>query len=66
VLQRVQLIYIYIYIYIYKAKRASGDAISAAAANECFREFNCKVTVDDFDILHMIGEGGFGKVYQVN
>jgi hypothetical protein len=44
------------------AKRASGDAISAAAANECFREFNCKVTVEDFDILHMIGEGGFGKV----
>ncbi|EKX44014.1 hypothetical protein GUITHDRAFT_51031, partial [Guillardia theta CCMP2712] len=24
-----------------------------------------KVTVDDFEILHMIGEGGFGKVYQV-
>ena len=41
----------------------SGDG---GELQEQFKEFNCKVTVDDFEILHMIGEGGFGKVYQVS
>lgn len=46
--------------------RKSGVHSSGPApAHEQFQEFNCKVTVDDFEILHMIGEGGFGKVYQV-
>ena len=44
----------------------SGDGgFVEGGGAEQFREFNCKVTVDDFEILHMIGEGGFGKVYQV-
>ena len=44
----------------------SGDGgVVEGGGAEQFREFNCKVTVDDFEILHMIGEGGFGKVYQV-
>jgi len=49
------------------ARKSAGVTAGAggAAANEQFKEFNCKVTVDDFEILHMIGEGGFGKVYQV-
>jgi hypothetical protein len=54
-------------------RRSVGAAESVGVAGggdrnskECvFKEFNCKVTVDDFEILHMIGEGGFGKVYQV-
>eukprot|EP00960_Hanusia_phi_P052753 761634-Hanusia_phi.AAC.2 len=40
-----------------KAKTEKSEGSSEKKVN--------KVTVDDFEILHMIGEGGFGKVYQV-
>lgn len=47
------------------SKSDSDASAEETVASEKITQKGVKATVDDFEILHMVGEGGFGKVYQV-